>query len=148
MKNKSTSVLLMIASIYWILLRLYDIIYSLINGSFYYDIIGSILYILLLVVPISILILSINLNKLTSTNNDEIKPEIIESVSTELTIGNWILNIFLTSIPLVGLILMIVWATDKSNINRKNWAVARLIWAGIISVLSIIIGLIVALANM
>tara|TARA_B100001758_G_scaffold220317_1_gene208961 strand:- start:3000 stop:3416 length:417 start_codon:yes stop_codon:yes gene_type:complete len=138
----------MIASIYWILLRLYDIIYSLINGSFYYDIIGSILYILLLVVPISILILSINLNKLTSTNNDEIKPEIIESVSTELTIGNWILNIFLTSIPLVGLILMIVWATDKSNINRKNWAVARLIWAGIISVLSIIIGLIVALANM
>jgi hypothetical protein len=48
----------------------------------------------------------------------------------------------------VGLILMIVWVTDKSNMNRKNWAVANLIWDGIISVLSIIIGLIVALANM
>jgi hypothetical protein len=43
---------------------------------------------------------------------------------------------------------MILWAKDKSSMIRKNWAIARLIWAGIISVLSIIIGLIVALANM
>ncbi len=148
MKNKSTSVLLMIGSIYWIIVKLYNLIYSFLYYDYYYDITGNILDFLMLIVPISLLILSINLNKLTNTNNDEIKPEIIEPVSNELTIGNWILNIFLTSIPIVGLILMIVWATDKSSVTRKNWAIARLIWAGIISVLSIIIGLIVALANM
>jgi hypothetical protein len=100
----------------------------------------------MLIVPISLLILSINLNKLTTTNHEEIKSQ--SELKTELTIGDWVLKIFLASIPLVGLILMIVWATDKSNMIRKNWAIARLIWAGIISVLSIIIGLIVALANM
>ncbi|MDB4091140.1 hypothetical protein N9528_02310 [Crocinitomicaceae bacterium] len=146
MKNKSTSVLLMIGSIYWILAILFDLCRSIIEGYFHYDPLGKVLSLLLILVPVSLLILSINLNKLTTTNHEEIKLQ--SSVKNELTIGDWILNIFLASIPLVGLILMIVWATDKSNINRKNWAVARLIWAGIISVLSIIIGLIVALANM
>jgi len=146
MKNKSTSVLLMISSIFWILVMFYDIIYSFNGGYFYYNIIGTILNILMLIVPISLLILSINLNKLTTTNHEETKSQ--SELKTELTIGDWILNIFLSSIPLVGLILMIVWATDKSSMIRKNWAIARLIWAGIISILSIIIGLIVALANM
>ena len=136
----------MISSIFWILVMFYDIIYSFNGGYFYYNIIGTILNILMLIVPISLLILSINLNKLTTTNHEETKSQ--SELKTELTIGDWILNIFLSSIPLVGLILMIVWATDKSSMIRKNWAIARLIWAGIISILSIIIGLIVALANM
>ena len=146
MKNKSTSVLLMIGSIYWILTILFDLCRSIIEDYFHFDPLGRVLSLLLILVPISLLILSINLNKLTTTNHQETKSQ--SELKTELTIGDWILNIFLSSIPLVGLILMIVWATDKSNIIRKNWAIARLIWAGIISVLSIIIGLIVALANM
>lgn len=34
----------------------------------------------------------------------------------------WALYIFLSGIPLVGLILLIVWALGDGNIHRKNWA--------------------------
>jgi uncharacterized membrane protein len=75
MKNKSTSVLLMISSIFWILVMFYDIIYSFIEGYFYYNVVGNILNILMLIVPVSLLILSINLNKLTTTNHQETKSQ-------------------------------------------------------------------------
>lgn len=49
---------------------------------------------------------------------------------SDMTVGNWILTLFLAAIPTVGFILLIVWAvsgsTDKPS--RKNWAIATLIW--------------------
>ena len=43
----------------------------------------------------------------------------------------------ITIIPLVGLIFIIIWANDEKNRIRKNWAIASLIWMGIVFVLSI-----------
>lgn len=46
--------------------------------------------------------------------------------------GDWVLTILISSIPLVGLIMLIVWAVDKEgNQNKSNWAKATLIWYGI-----------------
>lgn len=44
------------------------------------------------------------------------------------TVGDWIVRYLLTAIPVVGFILLIVWALDGKNKPRKNWAVATIIW--------------------
>lgn len=50
---------------------------------------------------------------------------------------DWFITLFITTIPLVGFIMLIVWAVgDDSNINRKNFAKASLLW--------IIIGIVLA----
>ncbi len=54
-----------------------------------------------------------------------------EPVAPVMTVGKWIVTYLLLMIPLVNIILMIVWAvSDTENPNRKNWAIAMLIfWA-------------------
>jgi hypothetical protein len=43
--------------------------------------------------------------------------------------GDWVLTLFLVSIPLVGLILLCVWAFGGGvNESKANWAKATLIW--------------------
>lgn len=40
----------------------------------------------------------------------------------------WALTIFISSLPLIGLIMLLVWAFgDGSNIHKKNWAKGTLI---------------------
>lgn len=35
----------------------------------------------------------------------------------------WTLNIFLASLPIIGFILLLIWAFDSNtSINKKNWA--------------------------
>ena len=43
------------------------------------------------------------------------------------SIGQWILYIFVAGIPLIGFIMLIVWALDNYNVARKNWAAATLV---------------------
>ena len=45
------------------------------------------------------------------------------------TTGQWVLNLFLVCIPLVGLILLFVWAFGSGTApSKKNWARANLVW--------------------
>lgn len=40
----------------------------------------------------------------------------------------WALTIFLASLPIIGFILVLVWAFDSStNIHKKNWAKGNLL---------------------
>lgn len=51
-----------------------------------------------------------------------------QNVPAPLSAKEWALTIFLSSIPLVGLILLFVWAfSDDTNIHKKNWAKGSLI---------------------
>ena len=54
------------------------------------------------------------------------------------TVGDWIINFLLLIIPIIGLIFLIIWANDDTNLVRKNWAVATLIWMAILFVLILI----------
>lgn len=46
-----------------------------------------------------------------------------------LSSGDWALYIFLSTIPIIGLILLLVWALGDGNIHRRNWARGMfLIW--------------------
>ncbi|WKK65303.1 hypothetical protein [Lutimonas zeaxanthinifaciens] len=51
----------------------------------------------------------------------------------------WALTIFISSLPIIGVIMLLVWAfTEETNVHKKNWAKGTLIlW---------IIGFIIAFA--
>ena len=55
-----------------------------------------------------------------------------------IDVGEWVVNFLISIIPLVGLIFIIIWANDGKNSLRKNWALAQLIWMGIIFASSIV----------
>ena len=56
----------------------------------------------------------------------------MENLSSEnngvLSVKDWALTIFITGLPLIGLIMLFVWAfDDRTNINKKNWAKGNLV---------------------
>lgn len=45
-----------------------------------------------------------------------------------LDIKEWALTIFVSSLPLIGLIMLLIWAFgEETNIHKKNWAKGNLI---------------------
>ncbi len=70
-----------------------------------------------------------------------------------LSVKDWFVTLFITYIPLIGLIMLLVWAFDSStNVNKKNFAKASLIWTLIgigLAVLFLVLffGLIMGLMN-
>lgn len=62
-----------------------------------------------------------------------------------ITLGDWIISVLVTKIPLIGFIMLIVWALDKNiDPNKSNWAkaelIVRLIGIGIAILIISIIG--------
>jgi hypothetical protein len=50
-----------------------------------------------------------------------------------VTVGDWVLTYLIAAIPLVGIIMLFIWAFgNDTNPNKANWAKAALIWAAII----------------
>jgi len=61
------------------------------------------------------------------------------TIKHEVSVGEWMITILITALPLIGLIMLFVWAFgDGSNPSKKNWATATLIWYAIAIVLFII----------
>ncbi|HMA68398.1 MAG TPA: hypothetical protein VKN74_00870 [Candidatus Mcinerneyibacterium sp.] len=52
---------------------------------------------------------------------------------TVVSIGDWILTLFIVSIPLIGFVMLFIWAFGSQNISKSkaNWAKATLIWMAI-----------------
>ena len=49
-----------------------------------------------------------------------------------LSLGEWFITILITSIPIVGFIMLFVWGfSSGTNISKANWAKATLIWYAI-----------------
>nr|NQU92859.1 hypothetical protein [Bacteroidota bacterium] len=60
-----------------------------------------------------------------------------EYLKQPMSVGEWFVTILITAIPLVGIIMLFVWAfSGNTNVNKANWAKASLIWA--------IIGIVIA----
>jgi len=142
MKTKNAAIFLMISSIFWLLTDLYWTVQRFTGSSWDYykeKPVDLIISTLMMIVPISLLILSIALMNRKSDTNSQIIEEKLSSndLTQNLSIGDWLVNFLIIIIPLVGIIFVIIWANDDKNQIRKNWAVASLIWAGIIFVLSI-----------
>lgn len=64
-----------------------------------------------------------------------------ESDST-VSLGDWMLTLFLTFIPIVNLIMLLVWAFSSTTPPSKaNWAKAALLWMVIFFALGILLAL-------
>ena len=62
-----------------------------------------------------------------------------QQTQPEMTVGNWVLTIFLSGLGIIGIILLFVWGfSDSTPIAKKNYARAMLIWQLIAFVLIII----------
>lgn len=63
-----------------------------------------------------------------------------ESIREPLSVGQWVLTILIAGIPIVGLVMIFVWAfSGNTNINKANWAKATLIWIVVSIFVAIII---------
>lgn len=63
------------------------------------------------------------------------------SITTPLSVGQYILTFILLAIPLLNIILLFVWSFGSDvNINKKNFCRATLIIGIIVTVLSIALG--------
>ncbi len=63
-----------------------------------------------------------------------------EHLRQPMTTGEWFIAILVAGLPLIGIIMLIVWAfSSGTNINKANWAKAMLLWAVIGIVLAIVI---------
>jgi len=57
-----------------------------------------------------------------------------------MKVSDWVITILITAIPLVGLIMLFVWAFgSETNVNKVNWAKAILIWYAILLALNLLI---------
>ena len=60
-----------------------------------------------------------------------------QPTETPVSTGDWLLTTFLAGIPIVGLIMLIVWAFGGGAPQSKaNWAKAMLIWTVLAMVLA------------
>jgi len=58
-------------------------------------------------------------------------------IAPAMRISDWLVVLILLTIPLVNLIMLIIWSTDKSgNSNRKSFAQAALIFVAALLVIS------------
>jgi len=143
MKAKTAGIVLLVASGFWTLNDLYFSVLRITEDHFSYwedHKIQRILLELNIIIPIALIILSIYLlgNKTENEANKIQNSRIDEPIQNNLTIGDWLLNYLIAAIPLVGLIFMILWTSDKENPIRRVWAQASLIWAGIITFISLL----------
>ena len=54
--------------------------------------------------------------------------------SSPVRTSEWFWTMFLAAIPLVGLIMLLIWAFGSgNNINKSSWAKATLIWILVIT---------------
>jgi len=55
--------------------------------------------------------------------------EVITSETSKTpSVKEWALTIFITGLPLIGFIMLLVWAfSDNTNIHKKNWAKGNLL---------------------
>lgn len=57
-----------------------------------------------------------------------------------MSIKDWVITLFITAIPLIGIIMLFVWAFGSdTNANKRNWAKGTLILLAIVVVLYFIV---------
>jgi phosphoglycerol transferase MdoB-like AlkP superfamily enzyme len=64
----------------------------------------------------------------------------VEEDNNYVSVGSWMWMMFVTAIPVIGVIMILVWAFTGDNESRKNYYKAILMWV------VILVGLVVALA--
>jgi uncharacterized integral membrane protein len=61
-----------------------------------------------------------------------------------VSVGSWMGMMFISAIPVIGLVMILVWAFAGENESRKNYFRAILSWALIMVVLGVALGLVIS----
>ena len=79
-----------------------------------------------------------------TTAQQPVKPYMpFQHQSEEVTLGDWMVTILLSAIPVVNLVMLLVWAFGSStNPSKANWAKATLIWM-VIGVILVVLFMVV-----
>lgn len=56
-----------------------------------------------------------------------------------ISVGGWLLMTLLLALPIVNIVMLIVWAVDRENETRRNFALATFIWMAIGLVAAVLI---------
>lgn len=68
---------------------------------------------------------------------ETITPEVNDRA---MSYKEWALTIFISSLPLIGIIMLLVWAFDSTtNIHKKNWAKGTLLIAVLAVIFAVLI---------
>ncbi len=59
-----------------------------------------------------------------------------------ISVGSWMWMMFVTAIPCLGLLMVLIWAFTGENESRKNYFRAMLVWFGILVALFLALALI------
>ncbi len=54
--------------------------------------------------------------------------------------SDWAVVLLLMMLPVVGIVMLFVWAFSEGNLNRRNFARAQLIFVGVFFVIALIFG--------
>jgi hypothetical protein len=67
--------------------------------------------------------------------------------SEDISLGEWMITLLLTYIPIVNIVMLFVWAFGSTtNPSKANWAKASLLWLLIGIVLAIILMVVIGTA--
>jgi hypothetical protein len=89
------------------------------TGTLYYAVAFCI--VLILIIAGSILLYQYNQQKFADEHAADENP----------SVWKWVANFLILALPLIGIIMLVVWAMDNRNRIVKNWAIARLVWLAI-----------------
>ena len=138
MKLKNASTFLLIASIIWLLNDLYWVANGFSEGWLKFDSIRFILRLLMLTPPIALIFFSSVLGGTQIQKSEDISEQSTQSSNDDslMSVGDWLITFLLCAIPIIGIIMMFVWAFGDTNPkSKKTWAQAALIFSLIITVL-------------
>lgn len=64
-----------------------------------------------------------------------------------MSVGDWVIALLIALIPIVGLVVLIVWAVGSSDKkpSRKNWALAQLIILAVLFLFVVVLIFVLAL---
>lgn len=52
----------------------------------------------------------------------------MENKNQSTSVRKWVFRMLIASIPIIGYLMLVKWATSQENIHKKNWAIATLIF--------------------
>lgn len=71
-----------------------------------------------------------------------VSPQKAAAENGVVSTGDWFVSMLVACIPLIGIIMMFVWAFGGTVPSKKNWARAVLIWWAVAIVLAIVLSVI------
>ncbi len=69
-----------------------------------------------------------------------------DSRNEPMSVKDWLITYLITVIPIVNIVMLITWAvSDKTNVNKRNWARAGFLMMGIMIAFAVVINIIALL---